>query len=579
MTCTGCGTGLARWFQAFASAMEAGDPVAVAAGFAEDGYWRDLLALTWDIRTFQGTREIATGVAAGQRLRGLALDGPPIPGRAGHLGETIECFFAFETETGAGRGYLRLIAADGLAGLRALCLVTSLRGLTRFPERIGAHRRLYEGGARNRSRRNWLDRRQADSRFADRDPDVLVVGAGQAGLAVAARLVNLGVSTLVVDTMARVGDNWRNRYHSLELHNTTQSNHLPYMPFPESWPVYLPKDMIATWLELYAFSMEIDVWTGTAFAGATYDEDALLWHAEVRRADGSVRALRPRHIVLAIGVNGVPHVPRIEGLAGFGGYAAHSSRFDSGMDVEGKSALVVGAGNSAHDVAQELHLRGADVTMLQRSSITVASVEPSAASLARIFSDNEGVRGIDDIDLMTASVPFDLVRRLHGPLSQALAENDRALLDGLRRVGFRLDNGVDGTGFYMKLIRSLGGYYLNVGASDLIVEGRIKLVHAPVDHVCGDEMVFADGSAMRADILVLATGWMPLQDSVRRLFGDVVAERVGPIWGLGDKGELRNMWSRTPQPGLFIAGGTLTMCRNYSRYTALLIKSSLEGIL
>ncbi len=572
--------GLVPWFDAFVSAARSGDPGAVAACFMADGYWRDLLALTWDIRTFSGAAEIATLAPFGPALRGLRLDGVPIAGRAGHLGETIESFFAFETEAGIGRGYVRLLRdASGGYGVRALSLVTALRGLKGFPERIGADRRLYEAGAQNRSRRNWVDRRDSERRFGDRDPDVLIVGAGQAGLMLAARLVNLGVDTLVVDTMRRVGDNWRNRYHSLELHNTTQSNHLPYMPFPESWPVYLTKDMVATWFELYAVCMEINVWTETAFLGASHDDTGSIWEARVRLADGSIRTLRPRHIVLATGVNGVPKAPEIRGLDVFRGTVVHSSRFDSAMDVQGKAALVVGAGNSAHDVAQELHLRGAGVTMLQRSSITVASVEPSAASLARVFSDNEGVRPLDDIDLMTASIPFDLVRRLHGPLSKALAENDKALLDGLRRVGFRLDNGVDDTGFYMKLIRSLGGYYLNVGASDLIVEGRIKLRHSELDHLTADEAAFADGSRMRADLVVLATGWMPLQDSVARLFGRATAERVGPIWGLGEKGELRNMWSRTAQPGLFIACGTLTMCRNYSRATALLIKASLEGIL
>ena len=575
---------LARWFDAFASALQGGDARGVAAGFASDGYWRDLLALTWDIRTFQGPAEIAAGLAGAPDVRALALEGLPIHGRAGHLAETVESFFGFRTAVGVGRGYVRLIAdREGGGGVQALTVVTSLQGLDGFAERVGAHRRRYENGAQNRTqqnrtRQNWTDRRRAEARFGERDPDVLIVGAGQAGLTTAARLVNLGVSTLVIDPMTRVGDNWRNRYHSLELHNTTQSNHLPYMPFPDSWPVYLTKDMVANWLEFYAFSMEINVWTQTALSGAEYDEDTERWTARLRCADGSVRVMTPRHLVLAVGVNGVARMPQIAGLDAFAGYVAHSSRLDSALDVEGRSALVIGAGNSAHDVAQELHVRGADVTMLQRSSITVASVEPSAASLARLFTDNEGVRPIDDIDLMASSMPFDLMRRLHGPLSRQMAHDDRDLLEGLTRVGFLLDNGVDDTGFYMKLLRSLGGYYLNVGASDLIVEGRIKLIHAPIDHVTADAVVFTDGSALKTDCLILATGWMPLQETVRALLGDVVAERVGPIWGLGETGELRNMWSRTRQPGLFIAGGTLTMCRIFSRYTALLIKTSLEGL-
>jgi len=218
--------------------------------------------------------------------------------------------------------------------------------------------------------------------------------------------------------------------------------------------------------------------------------------------------------------------------------------------------------------------------MLQRSSTTVVSIVPSAAKATQLFRSNEGVRPIEDIDIMAASIPYDLVRRLHGPLSRQMAFEDRDLLDRLRKVGFTLDNGEDDTGFFMKLLRRLSGYYLNVGASDLIADGRIKLKPGvEIDHLEGAQAVFSDGSRLDVDLLVLATGWKPLQEAVRAMLGDEVAERVGPIWGIGADGELRNMFGATRQDNFYVVGGTITMCRSLSRYTALLIKAALEGLI
>ncbi len=224
--------------------------------------------------------------------------------------------------------------------------------------------------------------------------------------------------------------------------------------------------------------------------------------------------------------------------------------------------------------------RGAAVTMLQRSSITVVSLEPSSVRPYELYRQNDGVRPIADTDLMAASVPYPLLARLHKPLSRQMAEDDKDLLDGLRKVGFLLDNGEDDTGYFLKLLRHQAGYYLNVGASDLIIEGKIKL-KAGVDiaRLEAKKVIFSDGTALHADIVVLATGYKPLQEAVRAMFGDEVADRVGPIWGIGDDGELCNMYARTAQEGLYVSGGGIPGARAYSQYTAMLIKAAVEGLL
>ncbi len=574
-------TVLQEWMTAFSDALAQGDYQRAADCFMPDGYWRDFLAFTWDMQTFHHTSEVAAALrrthpACG--ARDFRLDGDAIAGRIAIFGPTVESFFNFSTNVGSGRGYVRLLPDPERPGsFKAETMLSTMRELKKFPERTARGRRK-DMGVPQRGLENWLDRRMAARAFRDRDPEVVIIGAGQAGLTLAARLGQLDVDTLVVDRMARVGDNWRKRYHSLALHNQIYQNHLPYMPFPDTWPVYIPKDMIADWFEFYVTSMELNVWTKTAFLGAEYDPAGKRWTVRLQQADGTVRTMRPSHVVMAVGVSGIAKMPKFEGQDEFTGAIMHSSRFDSTVDVAGKTALIVGAGNSAHDVAQELVLRGADVTMLQRSSTTVVSIEPSSSRATTMYRDNAGLRPIDDLDLMSASIPFDLQRQLHGPLSHSMAEDDKELLDGLRRAGFRLDNGEDDTGFYMKLVRYLGGYYLNVGASDLIIEGKIKLKHAPVERLTATEVVFTDDTTLAADMIVLATGWQPLQEAVRDMFGDMIADRVGPIWGPGPKGELRNMWSRTAQPGFYVMGGTLTMCRSFSRYTALLIKATLEGL-
>ena len=571
------------WLTDLERALASGDPGRTAALFHEESYWRDLLALTWDIRTVEGAEAIGATLPdlyAASAARGLLAEAAePTEAPIGEYGTALEAFFTFATDAGSCRGFVRLLP-DGDGEHRAFTFLTTLQQLADRPEPVGTRRPRYATDSPHRDVANWADKRRQELSFEATDPQVLVIGAGQAGLTLAARLGRLDVRTLVVDRHANVGDNWRNRYHSLVLHNETCVNHMPYLPFPETYPAYVPKDMLADWFDAYAKALELNVWTGTEFLGGTYDEQEHRWTVRLRRADGTERTLHPGHVVMAVGVTGSARIPDLPGADGFTGTILHSSRYSEDLEVEGRSVLVVGAGTSAHDVAQDIHLRGGDVTMLQRSSTSIVSLEPSGARVFSLYTSGDGVRPLEDTDLMSASVPNALLTRLHRPLSHQMAEDDKELLDGLRAVGFALDNGEDDTGFYLKLIRYFGGYYLNVGASDLIAEGKIGLRQGVgVDRFEGAEVVFTDGSRMSPDVVVLSTGYLPPQESVRDMFGDDVAERVGPIWGPGADGELRAMWSRTGQEGFYVLGGSFAMCRIYSRYVALQIRATLDGVI
>jgi cation diffusion facilitator CzcD-associated flavoprotein CzcO len=561
-----------------------GDYARIADLMHADGYWRDLLTFGWEFKNCHGRDEIRTWlveVFPTTPARGFRLEGEPAIGAIGEHRPTLEFFFRFETGIAHGRGFVRLVEdADAPEMPKAFTLLTTMLALKDFPESLGRNRPREDLRATAGDAENWRDRRDAAREFRDKDPDVIVIGAGQSGLMMAARLTQLNVSTLVIEKSARIGDVWRNRYHSLRLHNEICMNHFAYMPFPDTWPVFIPKDKLADWLEFYAESMELNVWTQTSFLDGRHDDADNRWTVRLRLADGNARVMRPGHIVVATGVSGLPSIPTLQGTNEFRGTIVHSSDDTDGLDIKGKAVLVVGAGTSAHDIAQNFHYRGADVTMLQRSSITVCSLEPSSVRPYELYRKNDGVRPIADTDMMAASVPYPLLARLHRPLSHQMMEDDKELLDGLRKVGFLLDNGEDDTGYFLKLLRYQAGYYLNIGASELIIDGKIKL-KAGVDiaRLTERQVIFADGSALDADIVVLATGYKPLQEGLRVMFGDEVADRVGPIWGIGADGELNAMYARTAQDGLYFTGGGLPGARAYSLYTAMLIKAALEGLL
>ncbi|MBO0878406.1 MAG: NAD(P)/FAD-dependent oxidoreductase, partial [Pseudonocardia sp.] len=383
-------TGLVRrWLAAFDRALAERDERAAAALFQPDGHWRDIVSFTWHLRTFSGTAQLRTGFAATVpvvRPSRVRLRSSPPPRRVRRAGvESIEAFLEFDTKDGAGEGVVRL-APDFDGVPKASVLLTTLREITGFEERVGERRPTGQAYSRSFGGPNWLDKRRAALEYADRDPAVLVIGGGQAGLSIAARLGRLGVDALVVDRHSRVGDNWRLRYHSLTLHNQVWVNHLPYLVFPDSWPTYVPKDMLANWFEFYVDAMEINFWTETEFLGANYDRGARRWTATVRRA-GAERVVRPRHIVMATGVSGIPNIPLIPGLDDFAGQVVHSHAYQDGKPYAGRPALVVGTGNSGHDVAQDLHSRGAEVTVVQRGSTTVVQVEPTAQKVYSLYTE------------------------------------------------------------------------------------------------------------------------------------------------------------------------------------------------
>ncbi len=560
-----------HWLARFEAALSSRDAARLQNLFHSDSHWRDVLALTWCIRTVSGGQALVAALLdSGVSPKGFGVDPNRTPPRHVTRAGTkcIEALFRFETGIGQGNGVVRLLAegsTEGSVEPKAWTLLTAFDELKGHEEHTGRLRPTGQSYSRDFSGPNWLDLRKAAAAYADRDPAVLVVGGGQGGLSIAARLTQRGIDTLIVDRWPRVGDNWRQRYHALTLHNQVHVNHLPYMPFPPNWPVYIPKDKLANWFETYAEAMELNYWTATEFEGGTYDEKARRWTVTVN-SGGKKRVMHPRHVVMATGVSGIPSIPDIPALRDFRGKVIHSSEYGDAAPWKGRNVLVLGTGTSAHDIAQDLYSAGARVTIVQRSPTLIINCDPSAQLVYSLYSEGPP---LEDCDLITASVPLPVARRTHQLATQHAKELDRELLERLEQKGFRLTDGEDGTGWQFMYLTRGGGYYFNVGCSELIVEGKIGLAqYAEFEKRLPD-----------ADLVVLATGYKGQEHLVRRLFGEQIAARVGPIWGFGEGHELRNMFTRTPQPGLWFIAGSFAQSRIYSKYLALQIQASELGLL
>ena len=562
------------------AALACGDTLAAAALFAEDGYWRDLVAFTWNVKTCEGR-------AAVKKMLDATL--PHVSPRKWRVSERVsdaEAWITFETAVFRGAGHVRM--REG----KCWTLLTAAAELKGHEEKRGATREHGVTHGAFRKRQTWLDRRKQEEQELGTtiQPYCLIIGGGQGGLALGARLKRLGVPTIIVEKNARTGDSWRNRYRSLVLHDPVWYDHMPYLPFPDHWPVFTPKDQLGDWLEMYAKVMELNVWTSTVCKRAAYDEARREWTVEVIR-DGKPVTLHPKQLVFATGAYGPPNVIDLKGAENFTGELYHSSRYQAGADYAGKNCIIIGANSSAHDIAADLWENDAHVTMLQRSPTTVVRSESlMELAFADLYSERAVRNGIttEKADLIFASTPFALMPQSQAPLYEKIAERDAPLIARLNEAGMMTDYGDDKSGLMMKALRTGSGYYIDVGASELVASGEIKVRSGvEIKEVRARSVILTDGSELPADLIVMATGFRSMNAWVAEIVSPDVADKVGPCWGLGSgvrndpgpwQGELRNMWKPTQQEALWFHGGNMHLSRQYSHYLALQLKARMEGI-
>lgn len=394
----------------------------------------------------------------------------------------------------------------------------------------------------------------------------------------------LDVDTLVIDREERIGDSWRHRYHQLVLHDPVWYDHMPYLNFPSHWPVFTPKDKLAEFFESYVKLLELNVWTKTELKSSSYDESKKQWTITVerRKEDGTTetRTFHPRHVIQATGHSGKKNMPTFKGQENFKGTRlCHSSEWP-GADANsaGKKAVVIGSCNSGHDIAQDYYERGYDVTIVQRSSTLVVS-STAIGEIAMKGLYEESGPPTEDADVFLWSIPPELFKAQQAKVTQVISKFDEKTITGLEKAGFSVDRGPGDAGLLVKYFQRGGGYYIDVGGSQLIIDGKVKVKHGQeISEILPNGIRFADGSELEADEIILATGYQNMRSQARIIFGDEVADRVGNVWGLNEEGEFRTIWSRSGHPGFWFMGGNLALCRYYSRLLALQIKALEAGV-
>lgn len=541
-------TSVQDWLKKFGSAASAGNGEAISALFSPDGLWRDYLTFGWTLQTIEGRSTISTFASVNTSSVGFVQ--PVFEGQS----DDTEGFFRFQTALGNGRGYIRL--QNG----QCTTLFTMLDDLANVAP---------------------LDDTKNDGAAGPADNFVLIIGGGQGGLALGAQLSACGVPYLIVDKHPRVGDQWRSRYDSLVLHDPVWYDHLPFVPFPEDWPVFTPKDMMGDWLEAYAERLSLSIWTSTEMTAAAYDDDGGFWRATVRKDDETIE-LSSRHLVFALGNSGFPKVPEFDGQSKFCGQQFHSSAYQGGSEFAGQNVVVIGANNSAHDIAADLVDHGAKPVMIQRSSTLVARQSDYCEKvLGPHYSAEAVAAGIttEKADILSASVPIRLLEKQHRPLWDQIKIDQSDYYHRLTAAGFRIDFAEDGAGLGLKYRRTASGYYIDVGAAEMVADGRIAVRSGrSVKRLSSSGLELDCGEDLPADAVIYATGFGTMSDWVSELINPETAARVGACWGYGSGtkgdpgpwiGELRNMWMPTAQSGLWFMGGNLAQTRFYSRCLAL----------
>lgn len=576
------------WLDHFGAALGRHDAAGTAALFDADCYWRDLVSFTWNICTQEGHSAIEKMVQA--RAADVAASHFALDGEATEADGVVDAWFTFETRVARGRGHLRLKASA--QGDKAWTLLTTMTELKGFEEKKGTRRIKGAEHGVHPGRKTWMETRthEQETLGFSEQPYVVIVGGGQGGIMLGARLRRLGVPSIIIEKNAKPGDSWRKRYKSLCLHDPVWYDHLPYLPFPDDWPVFAPKDKIGDWLEMYTKIMELNYWGNTEAKKAHFDEATGQWTLQVER-EGKTITLHPKQLVFALGVSGYPNVPHITGAESFEGEQHHSSKHPGPDKYIGKKVVVLGSNNSAHDICAALWEHQVDVTMVQRSSTHIAPSDSlMELALGGLYSEEAIKNGIDHhtADLVFASVPYKIMHTFHIPVYEEMKRRDADLYGRLEKAGFMLDFGDDGSGLFMKYLRRGSGYYIDVGASELVANGSVKLRSGVnIARINPKSVTLSDGSELPADVIVYATGYGSMNQFLADLVSPDVANRVGKVWGLGSnttkdpgpwEGELRNMWKPTNQPQLWIHGGNLHQSRHYSQFLSLQLKARYEGL-
>ncbi|KAG9502143.1 hypothetical protein J7337_004968 [Fusarium musae] len=540
--------------------------------FTQDAIWRDTYALTGTIRTFYFDEAVVTEWSTLSHSHGVSSVSL-VPGSAKVISleggvEWVDCKFTFHTNTPETEcsGMLSLIPSpDGswkIWVLRTILEQLSNHGNVDSMEPVNVllngngatGRHPYSTGTSNQDGSqngipNGTTTDQSHHHF-----DAVIIGGGQSGLSTGGRLQALGVSYVIIEKNAQVGDAWGLRYESAR-------SHLPFdRTFGSEYGEYLGKDELASGHNKWAEKYGINIWLSTNVTSGSWDEDTRTYTLDIVK-EGHLMQLSTRHVVIATGAGSqTPVFPNISNKESFKGVLLHSVDYSAAQAWAGKTGIVIGTGNTAHDVADDMYEVGMNVTMVQRSRTFIYNAQiPTEVSDRAMFTQ-----------------PVSIARLLSSKTFHSMARSQPERYEALERAGFR----VDPFGDIQDAINiRLGGHYIDVGTSAKIGKGLIKVKSDAAAHRFTEHGVaFADGTEIKADVIVLATGFVGnLRQHVDKIFGSATAKKAGDCFGLNSEGEVLGAFKPLEQPGLWYIGGALGHARYYSRFIALSIKADIVG--
>lgn len=399
------------------------------------------------------------------------------------------------------------------------------------------------------------------------------------GLALAARCKALGMPNLIIEKSKDIGDVWKKRYEYLSLHFPHWADDLPYFAYPKHWPTYTPAQKQGLYMEWYASALELNVWCSSSVMSAKQDGEGN-WTVIINKGGSDTRTLRPKQVVMATSLCGVPMTPVIPGIADFKGIIRHSTAHDSSADFVGKKVCVVGTSSSGFDTAFDCSRRGIDVTLLQRSPTYIMSLTHSVPRIIGNYApDANGDRpSLEEQDRLFFATPVGPGEELARRNAETLEDLDRPLLDALHARGLRTWRGQRGTGGATLGQTRNGGFYFDAGACEHIINGKIKVEPGYIQRFTENKVILNDGREREFDLIVFATGFSNTIDSVRATLGEKIANQCGPIWGIDEEGEFKTAYRETGVKNLWVFVGYLPYTRFHSKLLALRLKALQEGI-
>jgi indole-3-pyruvate monooxygenase len=342
--------------------------------------------------------------------------------------------------------------------------------------------------------------------------DILVVGAGPAGLATSACLHREGLAHVILEREAQIASAWHRHYDRLHLHTTKTYSGLPMTPWPRAAPRYPARDQVVQYLQAYAAEHQVAPRLGVSVHTVQRSDD----HFTV---DTSAGTMIPRFVVMATGFNRAPKFPSIPGLDSFHGTAIHASVYKNAAPYKGKRTLVVGCGNSGAEIALDLAEQGVDVAMVVRGPVHVVPRD--------LFG-----RPIQHTTVVLSHLPLGLRDAI------AMRTIDLAVGDLSRWGIVRPEIGPN------RMIEQSGRIpILDIGTIAMVKKGRIRVVGA-VQEILPDSVRFAGGALLPFEAIIFATGYTTGLDQVIRGF-ETIADTRGRPHRFGEETDI---------PGLYFVG-------------------------